>query len=518
MRKRFVSLVTKFAIIFLVFILGMLVVNGISIYYNQTRIDRATRLTHMQEVNTYFDSLITEDADTFLAYQDLLIKYHDEIPIPIDVKGFGEAETDFYDSFYAEYPDGVPGESPSYYDMSKELQFKFVIYQHEYWLYMFEQARPDMNLIYTYYVVPTGESEHVYWMIDALREPSKTLGEEYMNLCDDISDLVNEGHGNMWYALTEGIPSPGYDVFDNEYGQTYAYYRPVIINDEVQGAIGVEVEIASVNEDILNSTLRQLLSMAVILIIAVILLLYWFNARYIKKIKHLSANVKEYASAKDAGITASIEREVTGNDELAELTNQTAAMILELDNYMKNIIATTAELNQTKEHAERLGELAIRDSLTGIRDKTAYDEEVKKLEWGLADGETSFGICIVDLNFLKRINDTYGHEKGNLAIKKICTIVCNVFQHSPVFRIGGDEFAVILRNHDYDSIDELIAQFKHELDVLAADQSLQPWEAVSAAIGYATFDGDKDSSVDNVFKRADKAMYDNKKEMKAVRE
>lgn len=518
MRKRFVSLVAKFAIIFLVFILVTLTASGLSIYITQTRLDRETRLTHMQQINTYFDSLISEDGETFLAYQDLLIKYQNQVPIPIDFEEYGDAEIDFYESFYREYPDGIPGESPSYYDMTEDLQIKFVIYQHEYWLDLFEKARPDMNLIYTYYVVPTGEGDHVYWMIDGFRDPNPELGDDYLYLCIDVDDVRDEGHENMWYALEKGEPSPDYDVYDNEYGKTYAYYRPVIIDGQILGAIGVEVEIARVNEEILRSTFRQLLSIAIVLVVATLILLYWINTRYIRKIEHLSANVREYAGSKDARISTAIESEVVGNDELAALTNQTAAMILELDNYMRNIIQTTEELNQTREHAERMGELAVKDSLTGIRNKTAYDQEIKKVEWALADGDEKFGIGIIDLNFLKRINDTYGHEKGNIAIKKICQITCEVFRHSPVFRIGGDEFAVILRNQDYDNIDELITDFKGILKQLSEDPNLQPWEAVSAAIGYAKFDEQRDSSVDNVFKRADKAMYENKKEMKAVRE
>ena len=309
-------------------------------------------------------------------------------------------------------------------------------------------------------------------MIDALREPSPVLGDDYMLLCDDILDAKAEGHENMWYALENGEPSPGYDVYDNEYGQTYAYYRPVIIDDKVQGAVGVEVEISDVNKDIVNSTMRQLVSTAIILIIAVVVLLYWINVRYIKKIEHLSANVKEYADIKDAGITSTIENDATGNDELSALTNQTAAMILELDNYMKNIVATTKELQETREHAEHMGELAIKDSLTGIRNKTAYDDEIKKLEWSLADGNKDFGIAIVDLNFLKRINDTYGHDKGNIAIKEICHVACDVFSHSPVFRIGGDEFAIILKNHDYENIKELVQQFKNTLKEFSEDNPL----------------------------------------------
>lgn len=67
---------------------------------------------------------------------------------------------------------------------------------------------------------------------------------------------------------------------------------------------------------------------------------------------------------------------------------------------------------------------------------------------------------MIDLNYLKLINDNFGHDKGNIAIKKICNIVCVTFKHSPVFRIGGDEFVVILENEDYDNIHTLIKQFR----------------------------------------------------------
>ena len=88
----------------------------------------------------------------------------------------------------------------------------------------------------------------------------------------------------------------------------------------------------------------------------------------------------------------------------------------------------------------------------------------------------------------------------------------------PVFRIGGDEFVVVLENHDYDHIGDLVAEFNRQLEALAAEEGLEQWERVSASVGYALFDAAIDAGVENVFRRADKAMYARKKEMKAVRE
>ena len=87
--------------------------------------------------------------------------------------------------------------------------------------------------------------------------------------------------------------------------------------------------------------------------------------------------------------------------------------------------------------------------------------------------------------------------------------------HSPVFRIGGDEFAVILKGVDYDNVDNLIAEYYEQEDKMAKDETLESWEKISAAIGYSVFDKTVDNCVESVFERADAAMYEKKRQMKA---
>ena len=125
---------------------------------------------------------------------------------------------------------------------------------------------------------------------------------------------------------------------------------------------------------------------------------------------------------------------------------------------------------------------------------------------------------MIDLNFLKRINDTYGHERGDIAIKKLCKIICHVFKNSHVFRIGGDEFIVILEKEEFFNAENLVKEFKSQINLISKDVSIDPWERVSAAIGYAAYDENLDSSVTSLFRRADKAMYAYKKEMKGEHE
>lgn len=83
-----------------------------------------------------------------------------------------------------------------------------------------------------------------------------------------------------------------------------------------------------------------------------------------------------------------------------------------------------------------------------------------------------------------------------------------------MFRIGGDEFVAILLRDDYANRERLIQELQDVLNTLQRDETLQPWEKPNAAIGMATYDREKDTSVEDVFRRADERMYQRKKQMK----
>ena len=195
------------------------------------------------------------------------------------------------------------------------------------------------------------------------------------------------------------------------------------------------------------------------------------------------------------------------NDEIGDITSRLNEMVDRLN-------ITMRELMNTQQHADAMSRLATRDALTGIRNKTAYDNQIRLLQESFNSGNHEFGFVMVDLNNLKTINDSYGHDKGDIAIKKCCRLICETFTHSPVFRIGGDEFVIVLRESDYRNIDVLLTQFKKKVSILKDNIRLQPWERVSAAIGYALYDDEQDTSVQSVLARADQEMYKNKKKMK----
>ena len=125
----------------------------------------------------------------------------------------------------------------------------------------------------------------------------------------------------------------------------------------------------------------------------------------------------------------------------------------------------------------------------------------------------AFAVIILDCDNLKTINDQYGHERGDAYIKTACQLICRIFKHSPVFRIGGDEFAVVLQNEDYQNRRELLELFENNMDEIQASAENE-WEQVSVSLGMAEYDPQSDDSVDDVVHHADKAMYENKRARK----
>ena len=171
-----------------------------------------------------------------------------------------------------------------------------------------------------------------------------------------------------------------------------------------------------------------------------------------------------------------------------------------------------------KDHISYLNKRAYVDALTSVRNKGAYTSYIEEMGARLSDDggqETSFAIGVFDCDNLKQINDRYGHEKGDIYLKTASRLICRVFQHSPVFRIGGDEFSVILRNDDYQNREALVQRFNEGMAEISASAKHE-WEQVHVAMGIAVYDPQKDRSINDVIRRADEIMYENKRGRKAA--
>ena len=185
----------------------------------------------------------------------------------------------------------------------------------------------------------------------------------------------------------------------------------------------------------------------------------------------------------------------SGNDEVGTLTTAFNGLTSHLKSYISD-----------------LSDLAYADALTSVHNKGAFDIFIQKLQ---EDTPQAFAVGIFDCNNLKSVNDSSGHDKGDLYLKAACAIICETFDHSPVFRIGGDEFAVVLQGSDFEKREELLRAF----DAACAEKrsgSDVSWEQVDIARGIAVYDPERDRSVHDVVRRADRLMYENKWDRKAA--
>ena len=172
------------------------------------------------------------------------------------------------------------------------------------------------------------------------------------------------------------------------------------------------------------------------------------------------------------------------------------------------------EVKREKQHLKALNtekELARRDELTGVKNKTAYNELEKSVQSNIDNGMDylPFGLIVCDTNDLKKINDTEGHAAGDEYIKKSAALLCNTFVHCPVFRVGGDEFIVFVRGSDYANRESLVESLHAQIR-----ENLQSKSGPVLAFGMAEFIPKKDTMMSEVFDRADKEMYKNKRELK----
>ena len=192
----------------------------------------------------------------------------------------------------------------------------------------------------------------------------------------------------------------------------------------------------------------------------------------------------------------------------------TAAPSVEEDqnHYVFGVQNIEENVKLEREYSEKIRlatEMANTDALTGIKNRLAFEHAEEHMNEEIASGTISpFSIGIFDLNNLKKTNDKYGHEAGDTLICEAAKLICTTFTHSPVFRIGGDEFAIILLGADFFDREKIFAKFQKTVSRNRKENK------VVVASGYADFVFAADKSVADVFDRADDMMYENKKKLK----
>ena len=502
---------TRLTVFLVILVIVVLLINSFAVYQNRRDSYKDQNIQNMKQVGFHLRDELELEGNTFVAFRDYMLKNSLNVFIPYDFdRDFvASAKVDFDRAFSEQYPGKSFGRDVSFDELDDDLKILFCTYYQSKWFIEFEEVRDDFNIPNAYFMYPNGDGTHVIYVFDAERLYEGDEGDNRLHLFDDYEESY-EDCPCLFDTWRSGKLLDEYDVFDNEYGRSYSYYIPLYIEAEKAGVIGVDLDTDYVNANLIGESIALSLVSGVILALGLFICVFFIHRTIVSRIVLLSQNVGVYKRMKDGAVADDISGKNKGNDEISILYDQTASMILEINEYMSNLKNTTLALTAAREEATH-------DALTGIRNKNAYDTEILSIRSDIEKGSHDYGIVMIDMNYLKQINDNYGHDVGNLAIRKLCRMICLTFEHSPVFRVGGDEFVVLLKGYDYVHIEQLAGKFNEEIDRVAGDNDLKSWERISAALGYALYDPDRDRSIEDTFARADKAMYNKKKSMKASR-
>ncbi len=359
-----------------------------------------------------------------------------------------------------------------------------------------------------YIIYPDIETHRIIYLVDGAYEDIWDPGT--LEILYDTDFKVKGDIDSGFSAL----------MSDSDDGSTLVTTAMPIYNDDnkVIAYAGLDYSIESLLENQRHFMIIAIIMIALLAALSAFVVIKLVDRSIVKPINALTdASVRFYADDSDEeGETHKFaDLNIHTGDEIETLAESMAKMEKDIDDHIQALLSTKQELSDTREYAKEMARNANKDPLTGVKNKRSYEEAIDSLNSELSETD-KFGIAVIDMNDLKQINDTYGHECGDEAIIRMCTIICDVFKRSPVYRYGGDEFAVILKDKDLNNISSRIERFHKEMEDLRNNKKQDPWLRISAAIGHAVYDPAVDKDANRVFERADRSMYEDKERLKSI--
>ncbi len=308
------------------------------------------------------------------------------------------------------------------------------------------------------------------------------------------------------YKASQGVAAVDEKPYEDAWGKFYSAYSPVFNSaGKVAGIVAVDFDAEWYEQQLIS--LRHTVLVVSVLSLAVggtiVLIMSERTRRRLKKVyshlNELADNeeilIEEIGQNSGSGGSASSDfagLEDNVQDDIDSLGNKIAAMQDKL----------RAQIGQIREQA-------YHDGLTGVWNSSSYQNMIYQINAQIEEESAAFSVAVMDLNELKTINDHYGHDLGDKAIRATAGILMDVFGKETVYRIGGDEFAAIVQiasaqdmTSCFDRIDEKLEKLQREKKAYRA--------ALGLSKGYAIFDPQSDPDYASVFRRADQMMYEDK--------
>ena len=383
--------------------------------------------------------------------------------------------------------------------------------------YTLKDSYPDVRYMYVYRLFMDSEENHLKGkvIIDLDEEYTEDVPQDSIDLIGSIVPTSEEFDADYEKMIIEGECVMHIVASEDGKDQLISYVRPIFDKDgNYVCSAGVDFSKNEIYGKGIDFVVELLVVIASIIIAVIVIMNILLAAILFKPIDQMTKCIEAFRFDTDQdrfnnvsnleALNIHVENEIDG------LYNALVMSMKDSAYYMSNF-------NRAKTEIQEISETAYKDALTGVGSKTAYNMNIEKIQRDMnSEKGLRYAVVMIDINNLKYVNDTYGHELGDDYIRGCCSIICKVYKRSPVFRIGGDEFVVILTGDDFVSRMECFDNMEDEFDAAFSDESVEPYNRYSASFGMAEYKAGSDRTFYDVFKRADSSMYEFKKEFKKI--
>lgn len=312
-------------------------------------------------------------------------------------------------------------------------------------------------------------------------------------------------------AASKGIPSVDQEPYQDDWGSFYSAYSPIFdSNGNVAGIIGVDFN-AKWYE---NQIARQIWMVIVACVLSIIGgggIVLLFTRRNRKQFQVLNKEMGKMTDeieelAEELSLTTgfqSVDAERYMNPNKFKATD-TSTLLQEIYDRLRSV------RKELRDYIVKAHKMAYTDVLTGIGNRNAYFEVKEKLNKQIGKGDLSFAVAIFDINGLKNANDDYGHETGDLMIVSAAEILKKFFKAGTLFRIGGDEFVLLVENVSEEQMKIIFDKISTEVNakIISKNEVHIP---LAISKGFSVYTPE-DTEVKAVVQRADAQMYQDKTE------
>lgn len=373
---------------------------------------------------------------------------------------------------------------------------------------------PDIHYLYVYRF----EKDGGHAIFDIYTEEGEVINDEPGDIYKPDEPFKSELD-----SLMEGGTMPAQAVTDSTGEYLLSYINPIFDSEGNYAChVCVDFHMNTMKAENIEFVFLTLLLMLFFLLILGFADIYFVNRWVVGplgKIVDCINNFKFKTEADQYDNVSLIESlNIQTDDEIGDLYNTFLSVLKENTFYTANLKKAKQIIEDNESKLKYMSQTMYKDELTRVGNKAAYNILVDEINENLQNkvrGSRHFAVVMVDINNLKYINDTFGHERGDEYIKGCCDIIAKIYAHSPIYRIGGDEFVIVLRDNDYDQRQKHYAKTMVSYNFAFKDEKKEPWERYSASLGMSECHGYEETFSD-VFKRADADMYEAKAKFKSI--